>query len=150
MEYAKISVWWDGEGDFLWVNLADGDGDMLPTRDGKSVVKVDADGNVLGFQIFGASKRAKRKPFGFELAPLWEDSDMKDPITCPPPLEALIAVAMRLGRYETERGMKSKDFFERYSAGEMSDDAETIEWANDYRHFLYLRDAVAGLMNDAA
>ena len=69
MQYNKISVWWDGEGDFLWVNLADGEGDMLPTRDGKSTVKVDADGNVLGFQIFGVSKRAKRKPFGFELTP---------------------------------------------------------------------------------
>ena len=69
MQYKKISVWWDGEGDFLWVNLADGDGDMLPTRDGKSTVKVDADGNVLGFHIFGVSKRAKRKPFGFELTP---------------------------------------------------------------------------------
>lgn len=69
MQYEQIKVWWDGEGDFLWVNLADGDGDMLPTRDGKSIVKVDADGNVLGFQIFGVSKRAMRKPFGFELAP---------------------------------------------------------------------------------
>lgn len=69
MRYAKISVWRDGEGDFLWVNLADGEGDMLPTRDGKSIVKVDADGNVLGFQIFGVSKRAEREPFGFELAP---------------------------------------------------------------------------------
>ena len=47
MEYNKISVWWDG----------------------KSTVKVDADGNVLGFQIFGVSKRARRKPFGFELTP---------------------------------------------------------------------------------
>ena len=69
MEYNKINVWWDGEGDFLWVNLADGEGNMLPKRDGKSIVKVDADGNVLGFQIFGVSKRAKREPFGFELAP---------------------------------------------------------------------------------
>lgn len=66
------------------------------------------------------------------------------------PLDALIAVTIRLGGYETARGMKSKDFFERYSAGEMSDDAETIEWANDYRHFLYLRDAVAELMRNVA
>ena len=78
------------------------------------------------------------------------DDAFQDRLTCPPPLEALIAVTMRLGGYETERGMKSKDFFERYSAGEMSDDAETIEWANDYRHFLYLRDAVAELMQNVA
>ena len=41
MPYETISVWWDGEGDLLWVNLADGDGDMVPTKDGKSTVKVD-------------------------------------------------------------------------------------------------------------
>ncbi len=69
MQYNTISVWWDGEGDFLWVNLADGDGDMVPTKDGKSTVKVDEQGNVLGFQIFGVSKRAEQKPFSFELSP---------------------------------------------------------------------------------
>ena len=72
MQYEIISVWWDGEGDFLWVNLADGDGDMVPTKDGKSTVKVDEHGNILGFQIFSVSKRAKRKPFSFELAPYME------------------------------------------------------------------------------
>ena len=69
MEYETISVWWDGEGDLLWVNLADGDGDMVPTKDGKSTVKVDDQGNVLGFYIFGVSKRAMQKPFSFDLVP---------------------------------------------------------------------------------
>ena len=58
MEYNSISVWWDAEGDYLWVNLADGDGDMVPTKDGKSTVKVDDEDNILGFQILGVSKRA--------------------------------------------------------------------------------------------
>ncbi len=69
MQYETISVWWDAEGDYLWVNLADGDGDMVPTKDGKSTVKVDDDGNILGFQIIGVSKRAKQKPFNFGLEP---------------------------------------------------------------------------------
>ena len=69
MHYETISVWWDGEGDYLWVNLADGDGDMVPTKDGKSTVKVDDQGNVLGFQILGVSKRAMQKPFNFDLVP---------------------------------------------------------------------------------
>ena len=69
MQYKKISVWWDGEGDYLWVNLADGDGDMVPTKDGKSTVKVDDQGNILGFQILGVSKRAMQKPFNFDLVP---------------------------------------------------------------------------------
>ena len=69
MLHRTVSVWWDGEGDFLWVNLADGDGEMVLTRDGKSTVKVDDQGNILGFQIFGVSKRAKQKPFSFDLVP---------------------------------------------------------------------------------
>ena len=67
MKYTTIEVWWDAEGDYLWVNLAEGDGDMVPTKDGKSTVKVDDEGNILGFQILGVSKRAKQKPFNFSL-----------------------------------------------------------------------------------
>ena len=77
MEYNSISVWWDAEGDYLWVNLADGDGDMVPTKDGKSTVKVDYEGNILGFQILGVSKRAQQKPFSFELEP--EDEPVEIP-----------------------------------------------------------------------
>ena len=43
---------------------------MVRTQDGKALVKVDDDGNVLGFQIFGVSKRGeKQNPFGFSLVP---------------------------------------------------------------------------------
>ena len=66
----KIRIWYDAEGDFLYVSLADGDGDMVHTQDGKAMVKVSDDGEVLGFQIFGVSKRGKKqKPFGFSLVP---------------------------------------------------------------------------------
>ena len=77
MEYSSISVWWDSEGDYLWINLAEGDGDMVPTKDRKSTVKVDDEGNILGFQILGVSKRAKQKPFSFELEP--EDEPVEIP-----------------------------------------------------------------------
>lgn len=66
----NVYVWYDAEGDFLFVSLSEGDGDMVHTRDGKAMVKVDDDGNILGFQIFGVSKRSKnQKPFGFSLIP---------------------------------------------------------------------------------
>ena len=66
----KIYVWYDAEGDYLYVSLAEGDGDMVHTQDGKAMVKVDDAGNVLGFQIFGVSKQGRRqKPFGFALVP---------------------------------------------------------------------------------
>lgn len=55
------------------------------------------------------------------------------------PLDALIAVAKRLSLYENQQNMKSEDFFDRYSKGQLSDEAVFIEWANDYRHYLGLR-----------
>ena len=75
MKYATIEVWWDAEGDYLWVNLAEGDGDMVTAKDGKSTVKVDDEGNILGFQILGVSERAKQKPFNFSLEPRTEPED---------------------------------------------------------------------------
>ena len=70
MQNETIEVWWDAEGDFLFVSLSEGDGDMVHTRDGKAMVKVDDDDNILGFQIFGVSKRGKNQnPFGFSLIP---------------------------------------------------------------------------------
>ena len=43
---------------------------MVRTRDGKAMVKVDDDGNVLGFQLLGVSKRGKeRKPLSVTLTP---------------------------------------------------------------------------------
>ena len=75
MKYATIEAWWDAEGDYVWVNLADGDGDMVSTKDRKSTVKVDDEGNILGFQILGVSKRVKQKSFNFSLEPRTEPDD---------------------------------------------------------------------------
>ncbi|MGF1644966.1 MAG: antitoxin TumA [Thiotrichales bacterium] len=55
------------------------------------------------------------------------------------PLDALIAVAKRLSSREVQHRMNSEDFFDRYSRGQLSDDIDFVEWANDYRHFLDLR-----------
>jgi hypothetical protein len=56
------------------------------------------------------------------------------------PLDALVAIAKRLSRYEVEAGLSSEAFFSRYSQGTWGDDAQSIEWANDYRHNLALRE----------
>ena len=75
MEPEQIRIWWDGEGDFLYVAFADGDGDMVRTQDGKAMVKVDADGNVIGFQLTGVSKREKdASPLNVKLTPAGEAS----------------------------------------------------------------------------
>ncbi|MCF7988804.1 MAG: hypothetical protein K9M02_00020 [Thiohalocapsa sp.] len=66
------------------------------------------------------------------------------------PIDALIAVAKRLSRYEAEAGMDSEQFFARYRNGEMGDDARAVEWANDYRHFLALREDLSKRLHEAA
>jgi len=54
------------------------------------------------------------------------------------PLDALIEVAKRLSILEQQHNMDSEEFFYQYSLGLLSDDAVFVEWANDYRHYLYL------------
>lgn len=55
------------------------------------------------------------------------------------PLDALIEVTKRLSFHEMEEHMDSEEFFHQFSSGKLSDSAEHIEWANDYRHYLSLR-----------
>ena len=70
MRREQIRVWWDGEGDFLYIAFADGDGDMVRTQDDKAMVKVDDEGNVIGFQLTGVSKRGKgASPLTVKLTP---------------------------------------------------------------------------------
>lgn len=66
------------------------------------------------------------------------------------PLDALVAVAKRLSTYETRRAMNSETFFDRYSKGELPDDSEFIEWANDYRHYLSIRASLEQRLKHAA
>ncbi|PKM38252.1 MAG: hypothetical protein CVV06_01650 [Gammaproteobacteria bacterium HGW-Gammaproteobacteria-10] len=54
------------------------------------------------------------------------------------PLDALIEIAKRLSILESQHHMDSEEFFYQYSQGKMPDDAEFVEWANDYRHYLHL------------
>jgi hypothetical protein len=65
----KVSVWWDGEGDFLEVTFDDGIGKMKATDNPRVRVKIDDDGNVVGFYITSVSKAAKQKPFEVDLVP---------------------------------------------------------------------------------
>ena len=66
------------------------------------------------------------------------------------PLDALLAIAKRLSRYEAEAGMDSEDFFARYSKGEIGDEARFVDWANDYRHYLSLRSELDKKLHEAA
>ena len=66
------------------------------------------------------------------------------------PLDALLAIAKRLSRLEAEVDMDSEEFYARYTQGQMGDDARFIDWANDYRHYVALRNALDKKLHEAA
>ena len=66
------------------------------------------------------------------------------------PLDALVAVAKRLSLYENQQHMGSETFFDQYSRGQLSDDTLFVEWANDYRHYLELRQELEQRLHDVA
>ena len=66
------------------------------------------------------------------------------------PLDALIAVSKRLSIYENSHQLTSEEFFNQYSQGQLGDKALYVEWANDYRHYLALRQDLEERLTDAA
>jgi hypothetical protein len=64
------------------------------------------------------------------------------------PLDALVTVATRLSLYENQQYMDSETFFDQYSRGQLSDDTLFVEWANDYRHYLELRQELEQRLHD--
>ncbi|MDJ1185316.1 antitoxin TumA [Roseofilum casamattae] len=66
------------------------------------------------------------------------------------PLDALVAVAKRLSLYENQHNLSSEEFFRQYDRGLFSDEIQFVEWANDYRHFLALRQELEERINHAA
>jgi hypothetical protein len=66
------------------------------------------------------------------------------------PLDALVMVAKRLSLYENQQHMDSETFFDQYSRGHLSDDILFVEWANDYRHYLALRQELEQRLHDVA
>jgi len=77
-------------------------------------------------------------------AALWLGGEImkKRTISYDTPVDALVAVAKRLTRFESEHRMNSEDFFDRYSKGKLEDPDEYVEWANDYEHYMALKSEV--------
>ncbi|MCD6571154.1 MAG: hypothetical protein J7L53_10670 [Deltaproteobacteria bacterium] len=57
-------------------------------------------------------------------------------------VDALVAVSKRLSAYEGRNKMQSEDFFNEFLKGQTEDSEEFVEWANDYQHYLALREVV--------
>ena len=54
------------------------------------------------------------------------------------PLNALVSVSKQLSLHENQRGMDSETFFDRHQKGLVGDEAESVEWANAYQHYVAL------------
>ena len=66
------------------------------------------------------------------------------------PLDALVLVSKQLSLYENLSGMDSETFFDRYQKGLASDEAESIEWANAYQHYIALHQQLESQLRAAA
>ncbi len=55
------------------------------------------------------------------------------------PVDALVAVSKRLSGYETRYRLESEEFLNSYKNGQIADEIDFIEWANDYQHYLAIR-----------
>ena len=56
MNPKKVSIWYDRKGDFLEVVWEDKKGEFVDSADGNAYVKIDDEGNILGFQVLGMSR----------------------------------------------------------------------------------------------
>ena len=65
----KVKVWFDAEADFLEVRFSDDAGYEKETQHDAVMERVDAKGNVIGFNILGVSRFKKDKPLEADLAP---------------------------------------------------------------------------------
>jgi hypothetical protein len=64
----KVKLWLDPEGDYLEVTFSDAAGYMLPTNSDAVMRRVDEQGRVIGFSVFGVSRFQKERPVEAELA----------------------------------------------------------------------------------
>ncbi len=66
------------------------------------------------------------------------------------PVDALVTVAKRLSGYEDRYRITSEDFFDKFSKGKMEDSTDFVEWANDYQHYIVIRNDVERYLRNVA
>ena len=57
-----VKVWFDSDVDYLEVTFSDAPGYMRPTGSDAVMKRVDEQGNVIGFSVFGVSRFKKDHP----------------------------------------------------------------------------------------
>lgn len=66
------------------------------------------------------------------------------------PIDALVALAKRLGKYEDQYQMDSADFFTQYKQGQTSDEEVFVDWAGNYQHYLAIRQELDTMLQNVA
>lgn len=57
----KIKLWFNAEVDYLEVTFSDAPGYMRPTSSDAMMKRVDEEGRVIGFSVFGVSRFQKKE-----------------------------------------------------------------------------------------
>ncbi|MEA2059479.1 MAG: hypothetical protein U9P10_02935 [Thermodesulfobacteriota bacterium] len=65
-------------------------------------------------------------------------------------LDALVALAKRLSSYESKYKITSEEFFNNLTRGLLEDSEDYIEWANDYQHYVAVRQDLEELLRNVA
>ena len=64
----KVKLWFYPECDYLEVTFSDGPGYMRPTRSDALMKRVDEQGRIIGFSVFGVSRFQKNHPLEADLS----------------------------------------------------------------------------------
>jgi len=64
----KLKLWINLELDYLKVTFSDAPGHMRPTKSGAMMKRVDEQGRIIGFSVFGVSRFQKDHPLETEFA----------------------------------------------------------------------------------
>jgi len=65
-------------------------------------------------------------------------------------VDALVAIAKHLSRYELRYKITSEDFYNRFIKGQLEDSEDYIEWANAYKHYVAIRHNLEDQLHNAA
>lgn len=65
-------------------------------------------------------------------------------------VDAIIALAKRLHLYEKRYQLSSEDFFNQFHKGQIEDEIDFVEWANDYQNLLALKAEIEERLSYAA
>jgi len=65
------------------------------------------------------------------------------------PVDALVSISKLFSVYEGRYNIVSEEFFDRFTKGKTGDTDNFVEWANDYQHYLALRQEIESQLRHA-